>query len=319
MNELKEASLVALRDCLDLQPGEKTLIVTDPQRMEVADVLFAATSELGGKPLLLQMPAGLRDGEEPPDLVTEMMLKTDVVLAPTSRSITHTGARRNASKAGVRIATLPGINAEIMSRTMRADYNKIAKLSIDLSLILTGGSLVRIVTPRGTDLEIPIEGRECFADTGLIHEKGAFSNLPAGEAYLAPVEGTTHGIIVVDGSMAGIGTISTEDEITLVVEEGYVKETRGGKNAEQLKRLMGSVGEGGRNIAELGIGTNDKAIVSGIVLEDEKVLGTVHIAVGNNLSMGGTVDVPLHLDAVLLDPTVEVDGKILLKDGEIRS
>ncbi len=318
MEELREASLVALRDCLNLQPGERTLIVTDPQRVMVANELFSATSQLGGKPLMLQMPAGLRDGEEPPDLVAEMMLKTDVVLAPTSRSISHTGARRNASKAGVRIATLPGITPEIMSRTMRADYNKIAKLSMSISAILTKGSMVRITTPRGTDLELSIEGRECLADTGLIHKKGDFSNLPAGEAYLAPVEGTTRGIIVVDGSMAGIGTISSDSEITMVVEGGFVRETRGGENADQLKRLMSSVGEGGRNIAELGIGTNDKAIVSGIVLEDEKVLGTVHIAVGNNLSMGGTVDVPLHLDAVLLDPTVEVDGRILLKEGEIR-
>ena len=318
MNDLKEASLVAMRDCLNLKEGETTLVITDPPRIEVAQELFSAASDLGGKPLLLEMPVGWRDADEPPELVADMMLKVDVIMAPTSKSITHTHARRYACEAGARVATLPGITRYIMSRTMCADYNAISRVSTALSEILTESSHVKVTTPQGTDIEMSIEGRKCFADTGLIYERGDHSNLPAGEAYLAPIEGTARGVIVVDGSMAGIGKLTKGEPISLVVENGMVKEVNGGKKAEELAALIKSVGKGGGNIAELGIGTNDKAMVTGVVLEDEKVLGTVHIAVGNNLSMGGNVDVPLHLDGVLLDPTVEVDGKVLLKDGKIR-
>jgi leucyl aminopeptidase (aminopeptidase T) len=317
MNELKEASLVALRDCLNLQPGETTLVVTDLLRIDVAQELFSTASDLDSDALLLEMPIGQQDGEEPPEPVAEMMMKADVILAPTSKSITHTHARRNACKAGARVASLPGITSHIMIRTMRADYHAISQVSIALSDILTESSKVKITTPQGTDLKLSIEGRECLADTGLIHDEGDSSNLPAGEAYLAPIEGTANGIIVVDGSMAGIGKFSKGESISIIVENGNVKEISGGEKGKILETLIRSVGAGGGNIAELGIGTNNKAIVTGVVLEDEKVLGTVHIAFGNNLSMGGYIDVPLHLDGVLLNPTVEVDGKILLADGKI--
>jgi len=317
MNELKEASLVALRDCLNVQAGETTLVVTDLLRIEVAQELFSTASDLESNPLLLEMPIGKRDGEEPPEAVAEMMMKADVILAPTSKSITHTHARRNACKAGARVATLPGITRHIMSRTMRTDYHAISQVSVALSEILTESSNVKVTTPQGTDIEMSIEGRECLADTGLIHEPGDSSNLPAGEAYLAPIEGTANGIIVVDGSMAGVGKLSKGESISIIVENGNVKEITGGEKGKELETLIRSVGAGGGNIAELGIGTNDKAMVTGVVLEDEKVLGTVHIALGNNLSMGGYIDVPLHLDGVLLNPIVEVDGKILLADGKI--
>jgi leucyl aminopeptidase (aminopeptidase T) len=317
MSELQEAARVALKDCLGLAPGERALIVTDPLRMEVAGALFAAVEGLGGVPMLVEIPVGERDGDEPPDAVAALMADTEVLLAPTSRSLSHTAARRNASRAGVRTATLPGITTEIMGRAMRADYDAIARLSTDLARILTDAARVRVTTPAGTDIEMSIEGRTGLADTGLIRERGDFSNLPAGEAYLAPVEGTAEGVIVVDASMAGVGRLAAGETITLVVEGGRAREVRG-SGAETIRGLIESVGEEGGNIAELGIGTNDRAEVSGVVLEDEKVLGTVHLAVGNNLSMGGHVDVPLHLDGVLFDPTVEVDGVTILKDGKIR-
>ncbi len=317
MTELTEAALIALRDCLNMQEGEKLLVVTDPGVLLVSQELFYAALEMGGDPLLVEMPVRQRDGAEPPDKIAEMMATSDIVIAPTSRSLTHTHARRNACKAGARIASLPGITAEIMSRAMRANYREISERSVALARILTESSHVRVTTPAGTDIEMSIEGRACLSDTGLIHQKGEYSNLPAGEAYLAPIEGSSNGVIVVDGSMAGIGKLSPGETITLTVADGFVQDVQGGEKGDQLRSLIESVGKNGGNIAELGIGTNDKAVVSGVVLEDEKVLGTVHIAVGNNLSMGGNIDVPLHLDGVLLAPTVEVDGKTLLRGDKI--
>ena len=139
---------------------------------------------------------------------------------------------------------------------------------------------------------------------------------PTGETFLAPVEGTSNGVFVVDGSMAGLGLIKNA-KIRIEVENGYATKITGGVFAKKLKLMLDKVGKEARNIAEFGIGTNDSAKLSGILLEDEKVMGTIHIAVGNNVSMGGSVNVPIHLDGVVKKPTVWMDGKLLMKDGKL--
>jgi leucyl aminopeptidase (aminopeptidase T) len=159
-----------------------------------------------------------------------------------------------------------------------------------------------------------IEGRNGIADTGLLTERGAFGNLPAGEAFLAPVEGTAAGTIVVDGSVGDSGALT--DPITLVVSAGYVTEIRGDASGG-LEKLLQPHGRDAYSIAELGIGTNDRARIVGNVLEDEKVLGTVHIAMGNNAFMGGKVNVPSHHDAVLRRPDLLIDGTAIMRAGEI--
>ncbi|RQW81586.1 MAG: aminopeptidase, partial [Geobacter sp.] len=105
--------------------------------------------------------------------------------------------------------------------------------------------------------------------------------------------------------------------ISIKVKNGYATEIKGGALAKKLTKQLDEVGRDARNIAEFGIGTNDSAKLSGILLEDEKVLGTIHIALGNNVSMGGNVNVPLHLDGVIKKPTVYLDGKLLMEDGTL--
>ncbi|NLC39119.1 MAG: aminopeptidase, partial [Clostridia bacterium] len=160
-----------------------------------------------------------------------------------------------------------------------------------------------------------LQGREAFADSGMLQAPGSFGNLPAGEAFIAPLEGTAAGTLVVDGSMAGIGLI--QSPIVMKVEKGLVVEIEGGQEADRLKELVDRFGPAARNIAELGIGLNDQAVLSGIVLEDEKVLGTVHVALGDNSTIGGTVEVPSHLDGVLLQPSLWLDGRKILEKGNL--
>jgi leucyl aminopeptidase (aminopeptidase T) len=149
----------------------------------------------------------------------------------------------------------------------------------------------------------------------LFREKGLWGNLPTGEAYLAPVEGEAKGVVVVDGSMAGIGKLSAP--IQIAVRDGFAEEITGGPEAAVLQRLLEPHGKPARTVAEFGIGTNDKAILSGVILEDEKVMGTIHIAFGDNASMGGTVHVASHLDGLVLKPTVTFDGVEVMKDGQL--
>jgi len=123
-------------------------------------------------------------------------------------------------------------------------------------------------------------------------------------------------VFVVDGSMAGIGVLENET-IKIVVKDGYATDITGGDKADVLVKMLDEVGPEARNIAEIGIGTNDKVILSGLLLEDEKKLGTVHIALGNNVSMGGNVNVPIHLDGVIKNPTMFFDDKMVMENGKL--
>jgi leucyl aminopeptidase (aminopeptidase T) len=244
------------------------------------------------------------------------MLEADVVLMATSKSLSHTRARKEANNRGARVASLPGLTEEVMARTLSSGYGHIADLCRLYAAKITGAREVRITTAKGTDLIFSLEGRMGVADTGLLHAPGAFGNLPAGEAYIAPLEGTAQGILVVDGSMAGVGLI--QEPIKIKVENGLATEITGGEEAKKLNALMEKHGQKARNIAELGIGLNDQAKITGVVLEDEKALGTIHIALGDNSTFGGTVEVDSHLDGIVLNPTVTVDGEVIIENGKLQ-
>lgn len=314
--KLDSACKIAIKTCMGAKRDEKILVISDEQKKEIGYALYSNAQRLGYHALYVEMKSGKVNGEEPPEAIADLMQKYDVVFCPTSKSLTHTNARRAASTKGVRVATFPGITKDVMIRGMNADYNKISKLSIKLKAILEKGTHIRVTTALGTDISFSIKGRTSFASKGLFHANGESGNLPTGETFLAPVEGTSNGIFIVDGSMAGLGLIKNVN-ITIEVKNGFATEIKGGLIGKKLAKQLDAVGKDARNIAEFGIGTNDSAKLSGILLEDEKVLGTVHIALGNNVSMGGSVNVPIHLDGVIKKPTVYLDGKILMKEGKL--
>ena len=315
MESLRQAAAIAVRDCLAVQKGESVLVITDCERRKIGYAFWETARDVGAEAMITEIIPRKTHGEEPPRALAECLKHSDVFIAPTSKSMTHTRARRLACEAGARGVTLPNITESIMKRTLRADYTRIAEASVKVAEFLTMGATARLTTPAGTDLITSLVGMRGLADTGLFHKPGQFGNLPSGEAYVAPVENSAHGIVVIDGSMAGIGIIS--EPLRLTVRNGYATKISGGKEAGQLRQLIRPFGRLGRNIAELGIGTNDKAKVTGNILEDEKVAGTVHIALGDNASIGGTVNVPSHLDGLLLNPTLEIDGQKIMESGKL--
>jgi len=316
LSKLDTASQIAIRDCMGAKKNEKILVITDELKKEIGLSIHENALKLGYYSLLVITRSGKINGEEPSSEVAELMQKFDVVFCPTAKSLTHTDARRAASAKGVRIATFPGITKEVMIRGMNADYKSISKRTIKLKEVLETGSEIRVTAPAGTDISFSIKGRKAYASKGLFHAKGESGNLPTGEAFLAPVEGTSNGVFVTDGSFAGLGLIK-KSNIRIEVENGYATKITGGILANKLKVMLDKVGKDARNIAEFGIGTNDSAKLSGVLLEDEKVMGTIHIALGNNVSMGGNVNVPIHLDGVIKKPTILMDGKLLMKDGKL--
>jgi aminopeptidase len=313
--ELYSASLIAVRDCMGLKPGEKVLVITDEPLRTIGYALWKAAKDLGNEVLLIEILPRASNGAEPPPEVAELMKMVDVVLCPTSKSLTHTDSRRAASAKGVRVGTLPGVTEQIMIRCMNADYNKIAQRTFALCKLLEKASTVRVIAPAGTDITMPIKGRTAHSSSGLFREKGQWGNLPTGEAYLAPVEGQSEGVVVVDGSMAMVGMVKTP--IRIQVKKGYAEDISGGEEAQRLIALLEPHGKDARTVAEFGIGTNDKAILTGIILEDEKVMGTIHIAFGDNKSMGGSVRVASHLDGLITHPTVWLDETMIMNNGKV--
>ncbi|MEW6080961.1 MAG: aminopeptidase [Bacillota bacterium] len=310
---LQAGALVAVSQCLSVQQGETVLIVTDQHCLDVAWALWRAAWKVRGEPMMMVMRPREAHGEEPPLPVAKAMKESAVCLLPTSRSLTHTVARREASEAGTRLASMPGITSDIAARSLDADYGQISCVTEKVASLLDAGASVQLETPAGTHLTMDISGRRAVRDTGLYTSPGAFGNLPAGEAYIAPVEGSATGHMVVDSTMAGIGFL--DHPLVIEVVEGKAVSVTGRGYAERLEAMLDAAGPAARNLAELGIGTNPAATIVGNVLEDEKVLGTVHVALGSNASFGGRVRVACHLDGVMLRPSLWVDGVLVMESG----
>lgn len=314
MGGLAQAARVVLADCLGVKAKEKVLIVIDEPLRRIGEALMVQARELNTEAVLVEMLPRRSNGEEPPVMVSQGMLVADAIVLATSKSLSHTKARKEANNQGARVASMPSITEEAMVRTLQG-VNEALKVRADrYAALLNEAKEVRLTTPAGTDLTFSIEHRPATADGGDLSLAGAFGNLPAGEAFVAPVEGTAEGTLVIDGSMAGIGLLA--EPINIQVENGLAVRITGGQEAVQLEEIIAPFGEAARNIAELGIGLNEYARITGLVLEDEKAMGTVHIALGDNSTFGGTVEVASHLDGVLLNPTLWLDGKKIIEQGK---
>ena len=303
---LMEAAETAVKQCMALDAGEVCTIVTDDERQAIGEALYDAAVSSGADAAVVRYPPGEQHGAEPPEPVAAAMRETDVFLAPTTKSLSHTRARSVATDAGARGATLPGITEEVMIAGLDADYEAIAVHCAEVKQQVVDADEVRITSPQGTDLTIDPGSREWQSDTGINHQAGTFSNLPAGEVFVSPLSGD--GRVVVDGSMAGQGRL--EQPIAFDVEAGQVVGIEDPTLQGEVEAAAEEVGEAASNLAELGIGTNVGVTeLVGSVLLDEKAAGTVHVAIGDDASIGGDVEAPLHLDGVLREPTVHADGE----------
>ena len=314
MSDLDRAIRAVVRNCLGVREGEDVLVIANPATGELGERLRCESRAAGAESVLAVMSERASHAAEPPPTIAAAMLEADVVLAPTVQSLSHTTARKAASDAGTRIATLPGVTDEMLARVMSADMDGLRRKGRAIAERLTAGSEARVTCPRGSDLRLGLGERNGIPDAGELTHQGAFGNLPCGEGFIAPIEGTTSGRLVVDGTIASVGM--PDEPVELRIEDGRLKNATG-EEGERLMGLLTVHGEDGTNVAELGIGTNERANLTGNVLEDEKILGTVHVAFGASAAIGGTVQVPVHLDCVVTKPDVEIDGEPIVRSGEL--
>lgn len=307
-----EAAKKLILNCMGTKPDEKLLIVGDEGTVDLGYSFAVAGRELGIETTFVEAPAQKKG--EPPEAVGAAMAVADVEFLLTSMSYSHVNARVKATENGARIASMPMMNLEIAENYLDADYPFIQKVSVKLAEMMTAGKTVRVVTEKGTDITMSIEGREGLPDTGLLTEKGALGNLPAGEAYIAPLETGANGKLVVDGCIAYLGPV--EDDITLTVENGFITAIAGNKSAKALENFLADKDAEAKGIAEFGIGTNPGAKIIGHPLVDEKVWGTIHIAFGMNASMGGIRQSNIHYDCIINEPTVWIDDVMVMEKGK---
>ena len=312
---LDKSCQIILKHCMNLRNNESCLIVTDSKLKNIGNALYKNSLKITKKSKIIPTTIPKAHGEEPPQKIADEMLKHDVILMPTTKSLSHTRARENAIKTGARIASMPGITKDTMQRALNINFNKIKAINERLISKLKNKSNIKITTKLGTKVEFEIKNRKWMSDDGIIYnKKRAFGNLPGGEIFIAPLEGKANGTIIVDASVGGLGKV--DKNIKINVKNGFIEKIKGGKTAIQFKKSLKN--KLYKNVAELGIGTNYKAKITGNVLEDEKVAGTCHIAFGNNKHFGGKVDVPFHVDVVIKKPTIYAGGVLIMKEGKFK-
>lgn len=313
---VEAAATTAIEQCLALEAGETFLVVTDDKREPIGEALYEAALDVTDDASIVRYPPGPQHGAEPPDPVAGALAESDAFLAPTSKSITHTRARSNATGSGARGATLPGITEEVFTVGLDADYDAIARECERMLQLVEGADEIRVTTPAGTDITFHIGDRDWRDDTGIVHGGGDFSNLPAGEVFVSPE--SADGTYVVDGTIRPHGVLESGRTVRFDVEDGYVTAVDDEAIREDLEAAADVVGRDAYNLAELGIGTNlGVTELVGSTLLDEKAAGTVHIAVGDDAGIGGDTDAPIHMDGIIREPTVIVDGtEIRLPNAE---
>ncbi len=310
------AANMLINQVLQVKKGETVLIITDTDRPRtITQALAYSAISAGGVPITIIMEPQQIGGEEPPPPVASAMSSAQVVINQSTYSLTHTRAVREAMGKGARIANLRNFTEEMMvNGGIHADYDQVKKVTENLARLLTEADVIRLTTPEGTDLTMRSLGRKAIAQTGFVTKPGDLSGLPDGEATLAPLEGVTEGTVVAPYMIDQIGMLT--DPFRAEITKGRITSIGGGKQAMDLKSLLEKYDEAGYNAAsQFALGTNPACRVVPNSREVSKKLGTAHIAIGDNISLGGQSKSSFHLDILFLNPSVYLDGKCILKDG----
>ncbi len=317
--QMQKGALKLLQTCASVEPGEEVLIIADYPMEKIGKAIAAAAYQIEAEPILTYLVPRQRDGQEPPKAVAEAMKQAGVFLAPVSKSITHTTAVKEAAQAGARGLMLTQFREDMLIHGgIEADFEEIAPVCRRLAQTFEEGKHLRLTTERGTDFDASIEGRPGNALTCLV-SPGQFSPVPNVEANVSPVEGTASGMLIVDASIPYIGIGVLNEPMEVRVEEGTIRSIEGGKQANILTENLGSFKDPQvYNIAEVGMGLNPYSRLSGCMLDDEGVLKTLHIGIGTNITLGGNIKACCYYHLLMWNPTVSIDGVVVVEEGELR-
>ena len=306
--------------CGGVLRGENVFVVCDALTRDIADVFVLQGQELGAKVSLAQIPDLDRHGLEPPAAVGEQMLAADLTISLCRSSLAHSHARR-ASAASGRFLSLPQYSLDLLcDPSIMVDYEAQAATVRKFADAFTSGSEIRVTTRLGTDLALRIDGRVGNCCPGFVRKAGDLGSPPDIEANVSPIETSAEGIAVIDGSIAcsELGLLSAP--VTLRLENGRVvaMDSPLEEYVEVLTQMLGPSRSPRRVLAECGVGLNPKARLTGAMLVDEGTLGCVHLGFGANHAVGGCNVVDFHLDFVMREASLWVDGVSMIRDGALQ-
>ena len=285
-----------LKTNLNIKKDDKVLIISDSRTdPDALKFLFQLSKEIGIQPKEVQVSIK-KTSIEPPESVIELMLRSDFIFLVTSKSLTHSSAVRRAAIGGAAVISMPRVSLEMLRQGgIRADPDEIVLIAEDILSQISRADELLIKTELGTNLLLDLSGSRWFVDSGKIG-RGQIGNLPGGEVFISPKN--ANGIVICDVSLNPIGRLTKP--IEFIFKNGECTWL----SSSNLKKYIDSFGSQARNFAEFAIGINPLAVISGNILEDEKVWGTAHFALGNNLGFGGSCDVSFHMDCVFSDPLI---------------
>ena len=299
--------------------GEPVVIVTDPEMEKYATLVAEAARARGAVVTTCLIPVRSQDGQEPPEPVARAMAEASVIFSPVSISITHTRAMRSALEAGARAILMTAYTDEILTSPalLETDFQAQAAICHKIGDAFSRGSQLRLTSPKGTDLTFSMEGRTANVLTNL-PDPGQLAPVPDIEVNVVPVTGSANGRLIADASIPYLGIGILKEAVVCTMEDGYITKMEGGPEADRLRVYLSSFGDRNCfNVAELGVGLNPNARLTGEMLEDEGVLGTIHIGIGTSHTLGGEIVAPTHYDLLMWEPTIEVDGRVIQRNKEI--
>jgi leucyl aminopeptidase (aminopeptidase T) len=306
---------------LAIKPGENVLFIADTdENVEIAAIMAAEAKSIGAEVAITVIDSRKDFNHEPPKFVAESMKHADVVIG-VIYTLMHTKARKAAQSAGARFASLGGVGKEYLSNLDFGveDLNLIERRANRLAEMVTQAKTAEITSDEGSQLTMSLLNRKGIAMIPICREPGTYCYLPDySEVPCPPVEGTAEGILVIDGAILGSPQLDrvVQEPITLKIEEGKITRMSGGKDADDLKRILANADSNGKVVAELGIGTSHKVKRLRGVRKDDAMLGTVHIGLGKNNHIGGELDSAVHIDLMVKKPTLELDGFVIIEKGE---
>jgi leucyl aminopeptidase (aminopeptidase T) len=303
-----------------VQPGERVVVVTDETMQEMAKRVAKAAANAEAEVVTCTMPSRARDGQEPPAPVAAAMKEAHVIFSPVAVSITHTKAMRSALDAGARAILMTAYTDDVLTSAalLETDFESQAALCRRLGAAFTAGSEVHLTSPKGTDLRFSIKGRRANVLTN-VPEPGELAPVPDIEVNVVPLEGTAQGHLIADASVPYLGIGVLRDPIVCTVADGFITQMEGGAEARKLEATLRSHGDPNCfNVAELGVGLNPNAQLTGRMLDDEGVIGTIHIGIGTSHTLGGNVVAPSHYDLLMWAPTITIDDKVVQQNRDVK-
>jgi leucyl aminopeptidase (aminopeptidase T) len=306
--------------CLAVRPGEQVLVLTDDgSDPDVVARLVEGIGARGAVPVVSQMPVPALPGSEPPTTVAAAMRAAGAVIELTSLFIGSSEARRVATDAGVRYLAMPGVRWETFrdAGPLAVDFDAIRTDAERIGSAWGLASAYRLTTPAGTDLRGSIDGRPGRVLHGLAREDGAYMAPPDVEAGTAPVEASSVGTVVVDADLLFMGQGPLPSPVALTFAAGELVGVEGEEAGRLHEMLVRCDDERMTNLAEVSMAFNPSGRVCGVAMETESARGTAHIALGNSIAYGGSVDAIAHLDCVMRDATLELDGRPVMVAGEL--